>query len=187
MGDNKTTEVYSTTTDIRPVCRRATSVYIDISVQKRAQTDVRLEPKQSENIFRYPMLAHKDSRNSQLMWKRQWDEVKVWNVTGRLWEVLWQWMVECALSFVSLPRQQWCASYFPLYNTSHFTEMSKELWTCPSNSITYSQAKFTLMCSHVRSNIFNFKPRFKRIRHVLKKPEAPGHEGNWTGMKTCEL
>jgi hypothetical protein len=115
------------------------------------------------------------------------DEVNVWNVTGRIWEVLWQWMVERAVSFVSLPRQQWCAPYFPLYNTSHFTEMSKDLWTCSSNSITHSQAKFTLMCSHVRSNIVNFKPCFNRIRHVLKKPQAPGHKGNWTGTKACKL
>jgi hypothetical protein len=42
-------------------------VYIDIPVLKQAQTDVRLEPKQSQNIFSYAMLAHKDRRKSQLM------------------------------------------------------------------------------------------------------------------------
>jgi len=75
MEDNKVTDVYRTT-DIRPACRRATSVYIyiyiDISVHKR-----RVEPKQRQNIFRYPMLAHKDRRNSRLMRKLQWDEENV--------------------------------------------------------------------------------------------------------------
>jgi hypothetical protein len=33
MGDNKTTDAHNTTT--RGMCRRATSIYIDISVHKR--------------------------------------------------------------------------------------------------------------------------------------------------------
>jgi hypothetical protein len=49
------------------VGKRQAYIYIDISVHKLAQTDVRLELKQSQNIFRYPMLAHKDRRKSQLM------------------------------------------------------------------------------------------------------------------------
>jgi hypothetical protein len=145
MVDNKTPDIYSTT-DIRPVCRRATSIYIYRYFRAQTvQTDVRLGLKQSQKIFSYPMLAHNDRRKSQLMWKLQWrwsECMKCNRENVRGFVAVKGWSVRFHL-YLSLDNN---SAFLTFHFTTHFTEMSKELWTCPYSSIAYSQAKFALMC-----------------------------------------